>query len=209
MDALSLRFSDALSLAEPACFGVWDYLCIMADRERFLDLLQPHRTALVQYVRAITQNMEDVRDIVGETILAALERIEDVDKEESFRFFLFKIAQRKSWRMIVRKRFFIPLEKKHEEISYDGEALAQISHDVDLLHKSLHQLPFKTREAISLFEFGGFSLEEIQSLQGGSLSGVKSRISRGRLKLKILLSDSLTLTGSQDPAGSTRTEGDN
>jgi RNA polymerase sigma-70 factor (ECF subfamily) len=65
--------------------------------------------------------------------------------------------------------------------------------DIELLYKALGQLPAKQKEALVLFEISGFSLKEIQEMQGGSLSAVKSRITRGREKL------SLMLTETQDP----------
>jgi DNA-directed RNA polymerase specialized sigma24 family protein len=38
-----------------------------------------------------------------------------------------------------------------------------------------------------LFEISGFPLEEIRQLQGGTLSGVKSRLKRGREQLRVWL----------------------
>jgi RNA polymerase sigma-70 factor, ECF subfamily len=179
----------------PVIFRAQYYLCRMADRERFLDFFLPVEPLLVRYVRAMAGNNEDAKDIVAETVLAALERFEEISKEESFKFFLFTIAKRTYWKTVVKKKLFIPLETKHEEISYDGRAIAETSYDVALLMDAIHKLPFKTREAISLFEFGGLSLTEIQALQGGSISGVKTRIARGRMRLKTSLTD-LTIRSS-------------
>ena len=64
-----------------------------------------------------------------------------------------------------------------------------LSPDVDLLYDYLDRLPHKYREAFLLFEFSGFSLKEIQKLQGGSLSGVKSRLTRAREQLRLWLND--------------------
>jgi RNA polymerase sigma-70 factor (ECF subfamily) len=48
----------------------------------------------------------------------------------------------------------------------------------------LAKLPSRQREALVLFELSGFSLDEIRQLQGGTLSGVKSRMKRGREQLR-------------------------
>jgi len=40
------------------------------------------------------------------------------------------------------------------------------------------------REAIVLFELDGYSLEEIATIQGVTLSAVKTRLARGREKLR-------------------------
>jgi RNA polymerase sigma-70 factor, ECF subfamily len=209
MDVLQAYFPAAFAFPIRVNTSAQYYLCCMADRERFLDLLNPHRTALFQYARAIARDTEDVRDIVGETICAALEGIEEVKKEESFRFFLFKIARRKSWRLLMRKKLFIPLETKHEELRIDEDANAETSYDVALLMNALHKLPFKVREAISLYELSGFSIAEIHALQGGSLSGVKSRLVRGRLQLRASLSDLNDQSLSQDSEESSYPGGEN
>jgi DNA-directed RNA polymerase specialized sigma24 family protein len=54
-----------------------------------------------------------------------------------------------------------------------------------LLLEALYSLTEKERAAILLFELGGFSLIEIQQIQGEkSLSAIKSRLSRTREKLR-------------------------
>jgi len=53
---------------------------------------------------------------------------------------------------------------------------------------SLNLISEKERSAIVLFEIGRFSMEEIRMIQGEkSLSAVKSRINRARIKLKELI----------------------
>ena len=55
------------------------------------------------------------------------------------------------------------------------------------LYQALSRLPLAVREAIVLYEIEGFSQEEICNIQGGTLSGVKSRINRGRESLKKII----------------------
>ena len=51
------------------------------------------------------------------------------------------------------------------------------------------ELPDAYREAVELYELKGVSQQEIADRLGISLSGAKSRVQRGRKKLKSLLSD--------------------
>jgi DNA-directed RNA polymerase specialized sigma24 family protein len=67
--------------------------------------------------------------------------------------------------------------------------------DVAMLNRALARLPERQREAVVLFEISDLSLEEIRVIQGGSLSGVKSRIVRGRQKLAELLDAADTAAG--------------
>ncbi|NJO68929.1 MAG: hypothetical protein HC830_06245 [Bacteroidetes bacterium] len=55
--------------------------------------------------------------------------------------------------------------------------------DFGIVYTKILQLPQRMAEAIILFHISGLSLEEIRKIQGGSLSGVKLRIKRGREKL--------------------------
>lgn len=64
----------------------------------------------------------------------------------------------------------------------DGEAL-------DLLN-ALATLSRREREALLLFEVGGFSVDEVRHLQGDrSASAVKSRLARARGRLRERLAD--------------------
>ena len=66
-----------------------------------------------------------------------------------------------------------------------------MNYDIQVLYAALDKLPVKQKEAVVLFEISGFSLEEIKNIQGGTLSGAKSRVKRGREKLAILLNDNI------------------
>ena len=59
-----------------------------------------------------------------------------------------------------------------------------------MLHQALATLSPKQRAALLLFEIGGFSIEEIATIQKAkSISAVKSRLSRTRQKLREALTD--------------------
>ncbi|HEX2535560.1 MAG TPA: RNA polymerase sigma factor, partial [Chitinophagaceae bacterium] len=93
----------------------------------------------------------------------------------------FYAAKRKENR---KERLFAVLQ---EEESHFPSVYADdfLSAKETLLQEALHSLTEKERAAILLFELGGFSLTEIQQIQGEkSLSAIKSRLSRTREKLR-------------------------
>ena len=55
--------------------------------------------------------------------------------------------------------------------------------EFSLIYEKIMSLPQKTAETMILFHISDLSLEDIRSIQGGSLSGVKLRLKRGREKL--------------------------
>lgn len=152
-------------------------------------LLETHHAAFVRYVRAMTRDTEQARDIVAETLLIALERFATLREPGSFLFFLIAIARRQFWRLSKWSRVFLRMETKHEDLFIDQSAAADIQPDLRLLHECISHLPAKQREALVLFELAGLSLAEVRDLQGGSLSGVKSRIARARQRLVHQLRD--------------------
>ena len=57
------------------------------------------------------------------------------------------------------------------------------------LRAALAQIPEERRTAILLFDVDGYSYAEIAEITGSSLGTIKSRISRGREELRLLLAD--------------------
>jgi len=65
------------------------------------------------------------------------------------------------------------------DISNDQESLT----DLKIIYDLILALPAKTSETMILFHISDLSMEEVQNIQGGSISGVKQRLRRGREKL--------------------------
>lgn len=165
-----------------------------------MKLLEPAHSNLSRFARAIASNTDDARDLVCETILRAYESFDNLKSKGAFTSFLFTIASRIHKRRNWRMRFFGEYDEQEAMHIAAAEPAPDSGLDVEVLYSAMNKLPKKVREAIALFEISGFSLEEIRQLQGGSLSGVKSRLKRGREKLAKLLgaNDDDTLTTNLD-----------
>jgi RNA polymerase sigma-70 factor (ECF subfamily) len=159
----------------------------------FMQLYNQSHVRLTRYVQSVVYNKDDVKDIISETVLKVYEKFETIEKKESFIYYIFKTAS----------RLITDLHKKQSRYEkYDEEVILQLpcesintahSLEVKELYIALSRLPLSTREAIVLYEIDGFSKEEISIIQGGTLSGVKSRISRGREALKKILTETETV----------------
>jgi RNA polymerase sigma factor (sigma-70 family) len=55
--------------------------------------------------------------------------------------------------------------------------------DFKIIYEKILSLPQRISETLILYYISDLSLEEINKIQGGSLSGVKQRLKRGREKL--------------------------
>jgi RNA polymerase sigma-70 factor (ECF subfamily) len=158
-------------------------------QRQFMELLLPLRDPLVRFARSMARNSEDAEDLVADTMLAAYEGFERVNNRDAFLGYLFTIASRIYRGRVWRRRIFGAYDDHHAESLPHRGTPPDTSADVAFLREALRHLPERQRETVVLFEISGLSLEEIRVVQGGSLSGVKSRLTRGRERLADLLAD--------------------
>jgi RNA polymerase sigma-70 factor (ECF subfamily) len=161
----------------------------MADaRQReFLDMLEPVYDRLSRYALAVTRDEMDGEDLVSATVLAAYEQFDAATEYGQFLHYLITIASRLHKRRRYRERHQVlyneqkALQLRDENPSPDNAA------EIRIVMDALATLPEKMRETLVLFEVSDFSIEEIRKVQGGTTSGVKSRLKRGRAQLAAAL----------------------
>ncbi|MBS1914331.1 MAG: RNA polymerase sigma factor [Bacteroidetes bacterium] len=156
-------------------------------KRRFMALFTPAQPRLQRFVLAMTRDSEVAKDIVGETVLIAFQRFDTLRDDKAFLSFLFTIATRVAHRRTRAGRFMADAAAVDFEQLFDRSTPGDVLADIRLLYDALHKLPEKQREAILLYEIGGFSTAEIREIQGGSLVGVRVRIARGRKRLAAML----------------------
>jgi RNA polymerase sigma-70 factor (ECF subfamily) len=158
-----------------------------AHKERFLALLEPVYPRLLRYALAMTHDRENARDLVSEAVLIALERY-DLNRDDSgFPGFLYRIVARTYKRWHRRDQRFAIVERSALESILDLNAMPDVAAEIAVVMTAIDRLPAKMKETILLFDIADLSLEEIRAIQGGTLSGVKSRLRRGREMLKKML----------------------
>lgn len=154
----------------------------------FIVLLEPHYNSAVQYCRALFANRKDAEDGLQDAIISAMQHFRALKDYSKFRSWFFTIITRTFYssrrRQASVSKLFIPLQENHYVFPevYNDTHLGE--REIIML-AALDTLSEKERTAILLFEIGNLSLEEIKKVQGEkSLSAVKSRLSRTRLKLR-------------------------
>ncbi|MBM2814349.1 MAG: polymerase, sigma-24 subunit, subfamily [Ignavibacteria bacterium] len=166
-------------------------MTVKEKQETFLVAFEPVRQQLSGYCRALTRNYEEARDTASEAIAASYSNFENIKNRASFMAYLFKTAKRICIRRRWRSRIFDPYNEEAAEKIPANSTQTDLNYDVEMLYAAIRQLPAKQGEAIVLFEISGFSIDEITKIQGSSLSAVKSRLKRGREKLKEMLTDTV------------------
>ncbi len=163
---------------------------IQEDRDLqdlFLRLFEPQRSALWRFVRSMVRTDHEAEDMMSETVLQAYQSIHKLRDEQAFVSFLFTIAHRLVKRHRWRRTLFGHYDERSAHEIPNTDAQPDVQMDIVILREALQRLPERMREAVILFDILGLSLEEIKGIQGGTLSGVKSRLVRGRRLLAMML----------------------
>jgi RNA polymerase sigma-70 factor (ECF subfamily) len=155
-----------------------------AKQEKFMNLYEPVHKNLDRYVRSMVREGDDAKDIISETILKAYESFEKLQKPESFLYYLFKIACNLIRKKQNRKKYWGIFDQGASDNIPDEATDIYAKSEMKEFYVALNRLPQKQKEAFGLFAISGLSLNEVRKIQGGTLSGVKSRIGRGRMQLE-------------------------
>jgi RNA polymerase sigma factor (sigma-70 family) len=157
------------------------------NKIEFLTLYEPVHFQLSKFCRAISGNSEDGEDLLQDTILNCLEGFNKIKDKKLFKSYLFSVA-RNLQRMRQRRLKFTAKFSDAEinQIADFGQNQEYLT-DFKIVYEKMLSLPERMAETLILYHISDLSLEEIQKIQGGSLSGVKLRLKRGREKLLSLL----------------------
>lgn len=154
-----------------------------SNQIEFLRLYEPVHKQLSKFCRAISGNREDAKDLINDTILNALESFNKIKDKSAFKSYLFSIASHLQKKKIRRLKFNADFNEAELNYLVDLSQNPEYVTDFKIIYQEILSLPAKTAETVILFHISDLSLEEIRDIQGGSLSGVKLRLKRGREKL--------------------------
>jgi RNA polymerase sigma-70 factor, ECF subfamily len=153
----------------------------------FLELYQPIHSQLSKFCRAISGNTEDAKDLMNDTLLNAFENFSGIRNRSAFKSYVFSIASNINKKRIRRLKFNSDISERELNCLVDLSKNPEYITDFKIIYKEILSLPARTAESLFLFYVSDMSIAEIQKIQGGSLSGVKLRLKRGREKLLYLI----------------------
>jgi RNA polymerase sigma-70 factor (ECF subfamily) len=165
----------------------------MDGNERFRGLLEPVYAQAVGFARHLSRSRADGDDLFQEALLRALAKLESLREDSAFKPWLYRIVvtvHRNRMRRAFWRRF-LPLS---DQVSADEPAASgnyrvsdwspDAAEAARRAREALTTLPAVQREAIVLYEIEGWQVDEIAVLQRCSASAVKSRLARGRDRLR-------------------------
>ena len=163
---------------------------MVTDKQRiFLQAYDPCHQALTRYCSALAFGKMEVEDLLQEVILSTYQHFEHIRKKDELLHYMIRAARNISIKHFRQEERSIKwLEKQMDRFHYH-ETGPDVLVDIHLMYRALQQLPSSQREAILLFEICGLKMKEIALIQDKSEAAIKMTISRGRAKLRKLLSE--------------------
>jgi len=179
------------------------------SEEAFSLLIAQYHQPLYSLISRSINDPSDAADITQEVFLKVFRSIRSFHGDSSLRTWLYRIAlreasnQRRWWSR--HKRQEITIDSSASETQDESESsLAAVLADKGSdpfdhavqnelrvrVEAALREIPEAFRTVVVLREIEGFSYEEIAEILNVNLGTVKSRLTRGRTALRLLLTDS-------------------
>ena len=174
----------------------------------FNRLVERHQAAVYNLCVRLVGDRGAAEDATQEAFLSAFRSISRFDGG-NFRGWLFRIAVNETKDELRRRsrRPFASLSLRGPEGEYEIDVPdpAETAADVvereavaEGIERALLELPFEQRQVIVLSDVHGYHYEEIARMTGANVGTVKSRIHRGRERLRALLSQQPELFGNHE-----------
>lgn len=154
-------------------------------REEFITHVEREQEALRGFLLALCcGKKDDADDLAQDALVKAYLSSAGYQDKGKFRSWLFKIAHNTflSYKRSLKPTLSIDdacVQALPQRGSGEGASLD--------LYLALATLPPKERSAITLFYLNGYSIKEIAAITEASQDAVKQQLSRGRDKLRTLL----------------------
>ncbi|HSD87040.1 MAG TPA: RNA polymerase sigma factor [Kofleriaceae bacterium] len=158
-------------------------------------LIEPIHGSALAFARGLCRSRADGDDLFQESLLRALDKLDDLREDGAFRFWLHRVIV-----SVHRNRCRGAFWRRLVPIGDDNRATPPIDDAISGANRArvaLASLPAEQREALVLFEIEGWKIDEIAAMHGISESAVKSRLARGRDRLRAFYAKKLGIT---DPA---------
>lgn len=145
-------------------------------------LLDRHGESILRLAYSYLHNQSDAEDILQDTLIQYLRTAPVLESPAHEKAWLLRVAGNLS-KNLLRAQGYRQADQLEETL------VAQEREDLSYVWDAVKALPVPYREAIHLFYYEGYSTAQIAQILDQKESTVRSRLKRGREKLKPLLEE--------------------
>lgn len=138
--------------------------------------------SLYHISKSILKNNADCEDAVQEAIAIAFAKVHTLKKEQYAKTWLTRIVINECYHILRKRERYTAFSDSGEEVENDIE-------DYSELYQALFLLKKEYRLTIVLYYLEEYSIKEIAGIMHTNVGTVKSRLSRGRGRLKSILEE--------------------
>ena len=155
----------------------------MIDQKKwFCDNIKDLENGMYRLSYSILRNETDAQDAVQEAIYKSYKNLEFLKDKRKFKSWIYKIITNTSFEMLKNKKDYLDIEQ--ENVQED-----KIDIDTNLtLWNAVQGLDQPYRTTITLFYYEDMSIKEISKITGTKIDAIKKQLSRGREKIKEVMS---------------------
>lgn len=170
------------------------------DADSFDKLYLRYKNKIFSIAQRITKNRHDAEDVVQESFYKAYHRLDTFREESSFSTWITRIAMNEAF-ILLRKRKSetrslveertdadkVPAVEIADSMLSPEEAYGQIERE-RLLAEAIGMVAASMRDVLVLRDIQQRSTRETATILAASIAATKSNLSRGRRKLRLVLS---------------------
>ena len=151
------------------------------NNEAFAELMETCKRDMYRTAAAILNNDDDAADAMQEAYLACFLNISKLEKVQYFKTWLIRIVINKSYDILRGRREHINLDEISETYADDTDEFEKLD---EFSNSILHSIDANYSLILSLHYVSGYSVKEISRITSLNENTVKTRLSRGRDRLK-------------------------
>lgn len=176
-------------------------LAANGDNQAFEKLIVPHERMMYALALRLCQNKEDAEDCLQDAMIRVYKSLSSFRGDSAFSTWLYRIVTNTCLDSHRRRkhRYSESLDSLSESgwnAPDPGLTPEQSAVNRDLkraLNEAINTLPGDIRAAVVLRDVQGFSYEDVSEILGINIGTVKSRLSRGREKIRSYLTGRMEL----------------
>lgn len=173
--------------------------CKKNNRQAQLQLYNQYCDGMYIVANRFVKNSMEAEDVVQEAFIKAFTKLDQYKAEVTFGAWLKRIVINKSIDLLKsKKQYFDDLNEVHLKVvdnDYESEWLVEDTITIEQVKEAINELSDKYKYVVMLYLIEGYDHQEIAQILNISEVASRTQLSRGKAKLKELLTVESNGTG--------------